>query len=153
METRSSLRNFVAWQKAVTLHADILRLSLTPGVARHPWLAEGLRSAAQAIAGHLAEGHARPDEFGAEVLYPMAKGLCGQLVSSLVAAELAGLVERQAAEALERQCEEVQRLVAGVIRGRREAREPGVSGGPARAPRPRASDGGSRGGDPWDSRS
>ncbi len=153
METRSTLRNFVAWQKAVTLHADIIRLSLAPGVARHPWLAEGLRQDAASLAGHLAAGHCRPDEFGAEALYPMAKGLCGELVSLLVAAQMAGLVEAKAAEALERQCEEVQRLVAGLIRARREAREGGVSADRGRAPRRPASDGGSRGGDPWDSRS
>ncbi len=153
METRSTLRNFVAWQKAVTLHADILRLTLTPGVARHPWLAEGLRETAGAIAGHLAAGHCRPDESGAEALYPMAKGTCGELVSLLVAAQMAGLVEAKAAEALERQCEETQRLLGGVIRARREAREGRVSGDPGRAPRRRASGGGSPEGDPWDNRS
>jgi four helix bundle protein len=153
METRSTLRNFVAWQKAVTLHADVLRLSLSPAVARHPWLAEGLRGSAQAIAGHLAEGHARTDEFGAEVLYPMAKGICGQLLSQVLAARMAGLLEPAAAEALERQCEEVQRVVAGVLRARREGGGEGVNGARGRAPRRPASDEGSRGGDPWDNRS
>lgn len=153
METRSSLRNYVAWQKAVTLHADVIRLSLTPGVARHPWLAESLRRLGEPIAGHLAAAHCRPDEFGAEALQPMAKGLCGELVSLLVAAQMAGLVEAKAAEALERQCEEVQRLVAGVIRARHEGRESRISAAQGRAPRRRASDGGSPEGDPWDSRS
>lgn len=153
METRSTLRNFVAWQKAVTLHADVIRLTLTPGVARHPWLAESLRHPAESIAGHLAAGHCRPDEFGAEALYPMAKGLCGELVSLLIAAQMAGLVEAKVADALERQCEEVQRLVSGVIRARREGREERLSADPGRAPRRRASGGGSPEGDPWDNRS
>jgi four helix bundle protein len=150
MENRSSLRNFVAWQKAVTLHADILRLTLTPGVARHPWLADSLRHPAESIAGHLAAGHCRPDELGGSVLFPLVKGACGELVSRLVAAQLAGLVETRAAEALERQCEEVRRLVSGVVRARRDAE---INGDRGRAPRRRASDEGSPEGDPWDSRS
>ena len=153
METRSTLRNFVAWQKAVTLHADVLRLTLTPAVARHPWLAEGLRASAQAIAGHLAEGHCRTDDFGKEVLYPMAKGICGQLLSQVLAARMAGLLEAGPAEAIERQSEEVRRLVAGVLRARLAGGGEGVNGDRGRAPRRPASDEGSRGGDPWDSRS
>jgi len=150
METRSTLRNFVAWQKAITLHADVIRLSLTPGVARHPWLAESLRQPAESIAGHLAAGHCRPDALGGSVLFPLVKGCCGELVSRLVAAQMAGLVEAKAAEALERQCEEVRRLVSGVIRARRDGE---VSGDRGRAPRRPASDEGSREDDPWDNRS
>ena len=67
--------------------------------------------------------------------------------------KMGGLVENallRAAEALERQCEEVRRLVSGVIRARRDGE---VSGDRGRAPRRPASDEGSREGDPWDSRS
>lgn len=155
MENRNTLRDLVAWQKAVTLHADLIRLSLQPGVARHPWLAEQLRGSGRHIAGALAEGHGRRDGMDRAVYLPAAKGEASQLLSMLAAATQAGLVEAAAAEGLERRCEEILRLVAGLMRPRR----PGGEGeGPvngSREPwrRRPPSDGGSPGGDPWDSRS
>ena len=156
METRNTLRDLVAWQKAVTLHADLIRLSLQPGVARHPWLAEHLRGGGRCIAAALAEGHGRRDGMDRAVYLPSARGEAAQLVSLLAAATQAGLVEGAAAEALERRCEEIMRMVSALIRPRRPAGEGGgpVNGGSREPWRRRPpSDGGSPGGDPWDNRS
>jgi four helix bundle protein len=153
METRNTLRDLVAWQKAVTLHADLIRLSLQPQVARHPWLAEQLRQSGRSLAGCIAEGHGSRDGMDHGMYYPSAKGDAGQLLTLLVTAVHAGLLEAAVAEPLERRCEELQRILGGMIRARRRDDEPvnGGSRGPWRRPPP--SDGGSRGGDPWDNRS
>lgn len=151
METRNTLRDLVAWQKAVTLHADLIRLSLQPQVARHPWLAEQLRHSGRSLAGCIAEGHGRRDGMDHGMFYPSAKGDALQLVTLLAAASQAGLLEAGVTAPLEKRCEELQRLLAGMIRQRREGPVSGGSRGPWRRPPP--SDGEFPGDDPWDSRS
>lgn len=153
METRNSLRDLVAWQKAVTLHADLIRLSLQPQVARHPWLAEKLRQSGTIMVGGIAEGHGRRDGSEREVFLPGAKGEAAQLASLLIALVQAGLLEASVAEPLGRRCDELQRILAGMIRPRR--REPGTALSGSREPwrQPPPSAGGFPEGDPWDSRS
>lgn len=151
METRNTLRDLVAWQKAVTLHADLIRLSLQPGVARHPWLAEQLREGGRRLAGWIAEGHGRRDGVDHELLLPSAKGDALALLTLVEAARQAGLLEGAASEALGKRCEELHRLLGGLIRQRREGPVSGGSRGPWRRPPP--SGGGSPEGDPWDNRS
>jgi four helix bundle protein len=151
METRNTLRDLVAWQKAVTLHADLIRLTLQPAVARHPWLAEQLREGGRRMAGCIAEGHDRRDGIDHELLLPSAKGDALALLSLLEASRQSGLLEVGAAEALGKRCEELHRLLGGLIRQRREGPISGGSRGPWRRRPP--SDGESPGGDPWDNRS
>ncbi len=151
METRNPLRDLAAWQKAVTLHADLIRLGLQPQVARHPWLAEQLREGGRRLAGAIAEGQDHVDDTNNDLLLAAAKGDALALLTLVEAARQAGLLEAPAAAALERRCEELQRLLAGLIRRRREGPVSGGSRGPWRRPPP--SDGGSPEGDPWGSRS
>lgn len=154
METRNTLRDLMAWQKAVTLHADLIRLSLQPPVARHPWLAEKLREAGREVSGCIAEAQGRPDRHDRGCGFGHAKGEAARLLSLLTGARQAGLIEPAAGEPLERRCDELQGMLGAARRAC--GRDPGlpVSGnspGPSRRRPP--SDGESRGGDPWDSRS
>jgi four helix bundle protein len=151
METRNPLRDLVAWQKAVTLHADLIRLTLQPAVARHPWLAEQLREGGRRLAGLIAEGQDRVDSIDNGLLLATARGDALSLLTLVEAARQAGLLEAAPAEALGKRCEEVQRLLGGLIRQRREGPVSGGSRGPWRRRLP--SDGESPEGDPWDNRS
>jgi four helix bundle protein len=151
METRNPLRDLVAWQKAVALHADLIRLTLQPAVARHAWLSEQLREGGRRLAGGVAEGQDHVKDINNDLLLASAKGDALALLTLLEAARQAGLLEATAAEALGKRCEELHRLLGGLLRRRRDGPVSGGSQGPWRRRPP--SDGGFPEGDPWDSRS
>lgn len=154
METRNPLRNLVAWQKAVALHADLIRLSLQPQVARHPWLAERLREGGHVVSGCIAEAQGRPDRFDRGCGFGYAKGEAARFLSLLAAARQAGLVEGSAAEALERRCDELQGMLGAARRKCGPDPEWPFSGDSREnSRRPPPSDGEFPEGDPWDSRS
>lgn len=154
METRNTLRNLVAWQKAVALHADLIRLSLQPQVARHPWLAEKLREGGHAVSGCVAEAQGRADRIDRGHGFGYAKGEAARFLSLLAAARQAGLIEGSASEALERRCEELQGMLGAARRQcGRDPEWPLSDGSPGPSRRRPPSDGESRAGDPWDSRS
>jgi four helix bundle protein len=156
MDTPRSLRDFVAWQKAVTLQADLIRLSLQPPVARHPWLAEQLRTSGRSLAGNLAMGQAGINGCDRDFHLPVAKAEAADIFSLLVAATQAGLLEAAVSEPLERRCEEVQRIIHAILRPSRPegpAQDRKFSGGRGPWRQPPPSDAGPPGVDPWDNRS
>lgn len=120
----SSLSNFVTWQKSVLLPADVIKLTQRTSLNRHPWACDQLRRAALSVPSNIAEGYERRAEKDAERFYLIAKGSCAEVLTQMKVAQLADLLSPQEATPVLSQCEEILRLIAGVLKARRLAREP-----------------------------
>lgn len=160
------LENFQAWQTARTLAVLAYRATQKPAFKEHAWLAEVIRCAALDAPSNLARGHETPrGRFEREFHYQLAKSECARLQTLLSIASDLGLVSDADGAALHEGCETTRRLLGALLRSAARARdeedEDGLglpkplrpSGSPGPSRRPPASGGGSRGGDPWDTRS
>jgi len=119
----ASLSNFVTWQKSVRLAADVIKLSQRSSLSRHPWAYDQLRRAALSVQSNIAEGYERRAEKDTERFYLIAKGSCAEVLTQIKVAQLADLLSQQDAVPVLAQCEEILRLIAGVIKARRLARD------------------------------
>ena len=120
----ASLSNFVTWQKSVRLAADVIKLTQRTSLSRHSWACDQLRRAALSVPSNIAEGYERRAEKDTERFYLIAKGSCAEVLTQLNVAQLAELLSPQEAAPVLSQCEEILRLIAGVLKARRLAREP-----------------------------
>ena len=119
----ASLSNFVTWQKSVRLAAAVIKLTQRPSLSRHLWACDQLRRAALSVPSNIAEGYERRAEKDTERFYLMAKGSCAEVLTQIKVAQFAELMTQQEAAPVLAQCEEILRLVAGVLKARRLARE------------------------------
>ena len=119
----ASLTNFVTWQKAVRLAADVIKLTQRTSLCRHLWACDQLRRAALSVPSNIAEGYERRAEKGTDRFYLIAKGSCAEVLTQIKVAQLAHLMSQQEADPILAQCEEILRLIAGVLKARRLARD------------------------------
>jgi four helix bundle protein len=119
----ASLSNFVTWQKSVRLAADEIKLTQRTSLSRHLWACDQLRRAALSVPSNIAEGYERRAEKDTERFYLIAKGSCAEVLTQLKVALLAELLSPQEAAPPLAQCEEILRLIAGVLKSRRPARD------------------------------
>jgi four helix bundle protein len=136
MET-SSLSNFVTWQKSVRLAADVIKLTQRTSLNRHPWACDQLRRAALSVPSNIAEGYERRAEKDTERFYLIAKGSCAEVLTQIKVAQLADLLSPQEAMQVLSQCEEILRLIAGVLKARRLARDSNTLEPPSPPDKPR----------------
>lgn len=162
-----ALENFQAWQLARTLAVRAYRVTQQSAFKDHPWLAQSIRDTALDAPGNLARGHEAPrGRFEREFHYELAKSECARLQTLLAIASDLGLLKSDDGLALHEGCEGTRRIIAALLKasyrrqGMEEAEDEGPaapkvrpSGSPGPSRRPPASGGGSRGGDPWDTRS
>lgn len=106
--------DFVAWQKARRLSADIYRATNSGDFARDYGLRDQIRGAAVSIMSNIAEGfeRGRPSEF--HQFLSVAKGSCAELRSQLYVALDAGYLVRDDFETLLARADEVGRIVGGL---------------------------------------
>lgn len=155
------LENFQAWQLARTLAGRALRATQHKGFKDYPELSQEIRKEAGDIPGRLACGrHAASDAREQVSLYESARGSCLRLQSLLAIASDLNLLDSADGAALYEGCDGARRIISAVINashraeaGDSPAKPVRPSGSPGPARRPPASGGGSRGGDPWDTRS
>jgi four helix bundle protein len=119
----ASLSNFVTWQKSVRLAADVIKLTQRTSLSRHLWACDQLRRAALSVSSNIAEGYERRAEKDTERFYLIAKGSCAEVLKQIKVAQLAELMTQQEAAPVLAQCEEILRLIAGVLKARRLARD------------------------------
>lgn len=141
-----SLLTFDAWRQARDVAGLILRLTRHPGLRDDPALADALARSALEAAGELARGRALPSARAEAKLaaYEAALGALARLESALGVAAAAGKLGAREGREADDALGAARRCVHGLLRA--------INGG-ARAPRPRASGEGSRGGAPWGNRS
>ena len=118
-----SLSNFVTWQKSARLAADVIKLTQRTSLSRHLWACDQLRRAALSVPSNIAEGYERRAEKDTDRFYLIAKGSCAEVLTQLKVAQLADLLSPQEAAPALAQCEEILRLIAGVLKARRLARD------------------------------
>ncbi len=119
----ASLSNFVTWQKSVRLAADVIKLTQRTSLSRHLWACDQLRRAALSVPSNIAEGYERRAEKDTERFYLIAKGSCAEVLTQIKVAQLADLLSQQESAPIVAQCEEILRLIAGVLKARRLVRD------------------------------
>src|ERR1044072_5404483 len=106
--------DFIAWQKARKLTADIYRVTSEGNFARDFGLKDQIRRAAVSSMSNLAEGfeRGRPTEF--HQFLSIAKGSCAELRTQLYVALDVGYLKAPAFEALMTQATEVGQILGGL---------------------------------------
>jgi four helix bundle protein len=120
MEARG-LDSFIAWQKSVAMAGDIIRFSQRSGLSKHPWFCDQLRRAALSVPSNIAEGYERRGEKDTPRFYLIAMGSCAEAKTQLRVAVHAQLISASESAPHCNSCDEVMRLLSGVIRARKIA--------------------------------
>ena len=105
---------FLAWQKARALTSAVYRVSGSGAFGRDFGLRDQIRGAAVSIMSNIAEGFERgtPPEF--QRFLSTAKASCAELRSQLYIALDVGYLSKEDFDSLQRQAEEVGRVVGGL---------------------------------------
>ena len=106
--------DFIAWQRARKLTADIYRVTSEGNFARDFGLKDQIRRAAVSSMSNLAEGfeRGRPAEF--HQFLSVAKGSCAELRTQLYVALDVGYIGLQTFEGLMAQATEVGQILGGL---------------------------------------
>lgn len=106
--------DFIAWQKARKLTADIYRVTSVGDFARDFGLKDQIRRAAVSSMSNLAEGfeRGRPTEF--HQFLSIAKGSCAELRTQLYVALDVGYLREPTFKALMAQATEVGQILGGL---------------------------------------
>ena len=115
--------DFIAWQKARKLTAEIYRITSEENFARDFGLKNQIRRAAVSTMSNLAEGfeRGRPAEF--HQFISIAKGSCAELRAQLYVALDVGYLDLPTFEVLMRQATEVGQILGGLRRSVERRRE------------------------------
>jgi len=115
------LDQLIAWQKSVALAGDIILFTQRSGLSRHLWFCDQHRRAALSVPSNIAEGYERRGEKDTPRFYLIAMGSCAEAKTQLKVAVHAQLIGSSEAAPLCDACDEVMRLLNGVMRARRLA--------------------------------
>jgi four helix bundle protein len=118
--------DFVAWQRARELAAEVYRLTGEGAFARDFGLRDQMRRSAVSTMSNIAEGFERGRASEFHQFLSIAKGSCAELRSQLYVALDAGYLTMSAFEALSAQANEVARILGG-LRASVERRRDGLS--------------------------
>jgi len=123
MSEIKSYRDLTVWQKAVEMVTDAYRLSATFPKSEDFGLRIQVRRAAVSVPANIAEGHGRTGI--REYLHHLsiAHGSLAEFETLLKVAVNLGYLEPSGVEAIEKQSEEVSRLVRALMRRLRERAE------------------------------
>lgn len=116
----SDFRDLEVWKKARELALNVYRLTSDGPLARDFGLRDQMRRAAVSVCSNIAEGNDRnTDRDTVRFLY-MAKGSAAELISQTDIALGVGYLERADAEKLIVDCDEVSRMLRGLIKHREQ---------------------------------
>jgi len=112
----NSYRDLIVWQKAVALSLKVYKA--TEEFPKHELygLASQVRRAAVSIACNIAEGQGRNSQGEFKHFLGMAKGSLVEVETQLVISTKLKYIPELAAQELEKDCEEVSRLLNGLMR-------------------------------------
>lgn len=106
--------DFIAWQKARALAAEIYRLTAGGRLGRDFGLRDQMRRAVVSIMSNIAEGYERGGPGHFHQFLSVAKGSCGELQSQLYVAFDCTYLDQTVFEQLLAQAQEVNRLIGGL---------------------------------------
>jgi len=123
MDKKQPVRRFedlIAWQRARTLTRDIYKISDTAGFARDFGLRDQIRRAAVSVMSNIAEGFERNRQGEFHQFLSIAKASCGELRAQLYVALDVGYLDQTSFDGLQRQAEEVSRVISGLKSSQRK---------------------------------
>ena len=114
----SDFRQLDVWKKARELAVEIYRLTETEKLARDFGLRDQMRRAAVSVCSNIAEGNDRNSNKEMVRFLFMAKGSCAELIAQAEIAQGVGFLDPQEALRLTGNCEEISKMLRGLIRHR-----------------------------------
>ena len=115
MNTDSSFRNLKVWQYAMTLAEDLYRVTKTFPAEERFGLTSQLRRAAVSVPSNIGEGKRRKRQKALAHHLDIAPGSQGELEVQLEIANRVGFLKVADYQRLQRQTEEVGRMLNGLI--------------------------------------
>ncbi len=116
----SSYRDLKVWQAAITLTEDVYRRSSGFPKSETYGLTAQVRRAAVSVAANIAEGHGR-ETTGAFIQFlRVAQGSIKETETHLIVAQRLEYLRPAEAEGLLAQCDEIGRMLRGLIRSLQE---------------------------------
>lgn len=109
-------RELKVWQKAKFLAVDLYAATKDGLLARDYALRDQMQRASVSVASNIAEGYTRESDKDRCHFLVMAKGSCAELQTQIEIAKEAGLLAAAISQRLDEQCEEVSRMIAGLIK-------------------------------------
>jgi four helix bundle protein len=114
-----SFKDLLVWQRAIELTLAVYNLtSRFPGSERFG-LTNQMRRAAVSIASNIAEGYGRSTKGEYVQFLGHARGSCSELETQVVIAKALGLGKSEDVTSAEGLCNDVGRLLGGLIRSQR----------------------------------
>ena len=115
-------KDLMVWQLSVDLSVAVYRATRSFPSEEKFGLVSQMRRAAVSIPSNIAEGAARSSRKEFQQFLSIAGGSASELSTQLIISNRAGLLGRQAAEDLDKQLEQVTRLLHGLARSVGEAK-------------------------------
>jgi four helix bundle protein len=113
---KNSFKSLIAWQKAMTLTTRVYELSAQFPRAERFGLVSQIRRSAVSVPSNIAEGHGRFTRGEWQQFLGHARGSLLELHTQLLLAERLGMTEAPALARTIELCEEVGRILNGLIR-------------------------------------
>jgi four helix bundle protein len=108
-------RDLVAWQKAMALARDVYRDTEVLPKSETYGLQSQIRRAAVSVPSNIAEGHGRLNDGHFRQFLAIARGSLFEMQTQLELAAGLGLLAQDRFERLMEQCEEVARIINGLL--------------------------------------
>ena len=118
----------MVWQRAKALAVEIYKLTQVEVIRRDFSLVDQMRRSAVSVPSNIAEGDERKSDKESVRFFHIAKGSLAELATQLEIAKEVGYFSASQIEPLTNQCDELAKMLAALIRARRDA--------PPRAQRP-----------------
>jgi four helix bundle protein len=109
-------RELKVWQKAKEVAVSIYAATKVDALARDYGLRDQMQRSSVSIPSNFAEGYARESDKDRCHFLIIAKGSCAELQTQVEIAKDTGLIGPGTARQLDEQCEEVSRMLAGLIK-------------------------------------
>jgi four helix bundle protein len=117
MDTRD-YRNLLVWRRARTLAIEVCRATGETPFRREWGFRDQLRRAAISVPSNIAEGNERGSDRDCARFFYFARGSLAELSTQADIASAIGLLDHGLAEKWMRECDELARMLAALVRSR-----------------------------------
>ena len=121
----ANFRELKVWQCSLSLAVDVGNLCEAGALGRSRVLVDQMQRASISVPSNIAEGNDRGSDRDTIRFLIIARGSLAELRTQLDIAEGRQLISRQQHQSLDRRCDEVGRMLSGLIKFRRGREEDG----------------------------
>jgi four helix bundle protein len=119
----ASYKDLIAWQKGMALAREIYRATVTFPKEEMYGLTSQLRRAAVSIPSNIAEGKGRYSPRDFQHFLKQARGSVNEVETQILLAQQLGYLQKNKAEVLLEQCEEIGKILNGLISSLRKSED------------------------------